>query len=167
MKKIALLLLLVIGITTLSPSQVIRTIEMSKSAYDNSGDNLHHIANIFSDSVGILLKQYYPARIRSVVVDLNFDQNTKKFTLDYYAEIERCKFNEYDYYFEHAGALSADSALSTARKDAFSRMKQQESERQEKFKKAFGNFGSKGYHFDSATSGDYRWVIYETFIVAK
>lgn len=167
MKKVLMLLLLVIGVTTLSKSQIIRTIEMSKSAYNNSGDTLHHIGNNFSDSVGILLKQYYPARIHAVYVELNFNQKTQLFTLIYSAEIERCKANEQDYFFEHAGALSANSSLSVARKDAFSRMKEQDIDRKEKFLKAYGNYGSVGYHFDSAESSGKHWVIYETFIVAR
>lgn len=168
MKKLVLALFLVIGVTTLSQSQIIRTIEMSKSAYNNSGDTLHHIANDFADSVGILLKQYYPARIHAVYVELNFDEKTKLFTLTYLAEIESCKINERDWFFEHAGALSANGSITTAKKDAFTRMKAQEMERKSKFKTAFGNCGSAGgYHFDSAESAGKHWVIYETFIVAR
>lgn len=168
MKKLGLLLLLAIGMTTLSHSQVIRTIEMSKSAYNNAGDTLHHVANDFSDSVGILLKKYYPARIRNVFVEISFDEKSELFTLSYYAEIESCMVNERDWFFEHAGALSANGSITTAKKDAFTRMKAQEMERKSKFKAAFGNCGSAGgYHYDSAESYGKHWVIYETFIVAR
>lgn len=167
MKKL-LLLLLVIGMTTFSKAQIVRTIEMKKVAYNNAGDTLHHIANDFSDSVGILLKQYYPARIRNVFVEINFDEKSKLFTLNYYAEIESCMVNERDWFFEHAGALSANNSLSVARKNALYRMKEQEVDRKEKFIKIYGNCGSAGgYHYDSAESYGKHWVIYETFIVAR
>ncbi len=168
MKKIVVFLFLVIGITTISRSQIIRTIEMSKSAYNNANDTLHHVANDFSDSVGILLKKYYPARIRNVFVEINFDEKSKLFTLSYYAEIERCMVNERDWFFEHAGALSANSSLSVARKNALYRMKEQAIDRQEQFLKIYGNCGSAGgYHYDSAESYGNHWVIYEKFLVAR
>lgn len=168
MKTKLIVLFLVVSTTLSVKAQVIRSIEMSKTAYNNANDSLHYIANEFADSVGKLLKYHHPARVGQTYVKLDFDQKTKLFTLTYYAELERCTMNGYDWYFEHIGALSVDKSLSAARKDAFTRLKIQEAERKQKFHKVFGNYGDAGgYHSDSAETGKGFWVIYEKFIVAR
>lgn len=168
MKKL-IVLFLAVSATFSVKAQIICSIEMSKTAYNNTGDSLYHIANDFADSVTVLLKNHYPARVSKTSVKLDFDQKTKLFTLKYSAEIERCTHG-HDLYFKRVGALSVNKSLSAAQKEALVRVKEQEVEQKEKFHGKHGNYGEAGnggYLSDSVENGKGFWVIYEKFIVAR
>lgn len=78
-------------------------ISVTRISPDNKGDWLHSVANRFSDTVGSLLKQNYPAKVQNIHVSLNRENGV--FVLTYECEIVSCEESRAMWFFDHRGAL--------------------------------------------------------------
>lgn len=59
----------------ITAAQTIATVEISRTSFDNEGDNLHKLANAFADSVGKVLKVMYPAKVQVAGIDICIREN--------------------------------------------------------------------------------------------
>ncbi len=162
MKRIAIMLLLAYATTASA-----RTITVSRTATDNSGDYLHQIANVFVDSVGNALKKEFPSAIVSGSMSVTLTRSQNGLTLSYSCEIETVSPDEAQYYFEHAGALSVSRTASAARSDASNRANRQFDERVTKFRVAYGEqITCYLENKSSCNDPNFVWAIHENFIAA-
>lgn len=149
-----------------SAQQVLTTVTKTKTAWNNSGDTLHRIANQFADEVGDQLKAYYPARAENISVILMWNQATG-YTLNYSADIVRDTFN-YQLIFDHRGSLSYGNYYD-ARANAKQRCKQQVIEAVPKFQVASRDGHVtlwQGYTSSARTDNAYAFLC-EAFIATK
>ena len=82
-------------------------------------DHFQKVANMFADSVGVLLRANYPSKVVSVGVDLTNRNGT--LTLTYTVSAQRCQPSQAERHFDHRGALSVSATASAAKADALTR----------------------------------------------
>lgn len=162
MKKIIPLIIFLFSFQSGQSQTVIIT--RSKVSTNNDNDNLHQIANGFSEAVGAQLKKSYPARIGRLSVKLKTVADGLK--LSYEAEIISCSKKEALYYFEHRGALSARTSKTAAELDAKKRAQRQEAEIISCFKEAYGEAIIVSRNTARTEYGYYFWAISESFIAS-
>lgn len=159
MKKILFigLLFFVIAIHV-SAQQTLLTVTKSRTAFDNSGDSLHKIANEFSTAVGDALKENYPARVDDFSLDVSLIWNSwSGYTLTYSARIVRATAQNFQKHFDHRGSLS-NSPI-----NAKALGYEQYLIAVSKFEKTYGKMIESSFNHATQANGFFLW---ESFIMA-
>jgi len=167
MKKLLFLMLFFSAYSSYG-QKVLARVNCVLTRTDNTNDSLHAVANEFSNIVGDLLKQYYPAFVENVKVSLTCEDDSM--TLRYTCDIVEASKECFHYYFDHRGGLSFKKTIDEAKSNAKRRSDIQANTAYDNFKKTYGSacltVFQDNYHDDSKCRTR-AIAVHEYFIAAR